>query len=77
MKRARVLIDKIEAMYKQGNILLVTHGDIGKMIYAEYYKLDWKKVLIQFHFGNCDLLIMSKDSMPEESHVFKLVQHNH
>ncbi len=77
MKRARILLDKIEATYKQGNVLLVTHGDIGKMIYAEYYNLDWKQVLTQFHFGNCDLLMMSKDSMPEESHVFKLVQHNH
>lgn len=77
MKRARVLLDKIESKYKDENILLVTHGDIGKMIYAEYYKLDWKKVLTQFHFGNCDLLLMSKDSTADEFHVFKISQHNH
>jgi probable phosphoglycerate mutase len=77
MKRARILLDKIEANYNDGNILLVTHGDIGKMIYAEYYKLDWKQVLTQFHFGNCDLLLMSKDSIAEEAHVFQILQHNH
>ncbi len=77
MKRARMLIDKIEAVHKKGNILLVTHGDIGKMIYAEYYKLDWKQVLTQFHFGNCDLLLLSEDSVASESHVFKVLQHNH
>ena len=77
MKRARVLLDKLENKYTKGNILLVTHGDIGKMIYAEYYKLDWKKVLTQFHFGNCDLLLMSKDSTADEVHVFKVPQFNH
>ncbi len=77
MVRARILLDKIEAKQKDGNILLVTHGDIGKMIYAEYYKLDWKKILTQFHFGNCDLLLMSKDSTHDNAHVFKLLQHNH
>ena len=77
MRRARILLNKIETKHKDGNILLVTHGDIGKMIYAEYYKLDWKKVLTQFHFGNCDLLLMSKDSTFNDAHVFKLLQHNH
>ena len=77
MKRAKVLLNKIETEYKEGSVLLVTHGDIGKMIYAEYYKLDWKQVLTQFHFGNCDLLLMSKDSKADESHVFKLSQYNH
>lgn len=77
MVRARVLLNKIMERYKDGNVLLVTHGDIGKMIYAEYYKLDWKIVLTQFHFGNCDLLLMSDDSKPDDSHVFKLPQYNH
>lgn len=77
MQRARILLDKIEAEHKEGNILLVTHGDIGKMIYAEYYKLDWRQVLTQFHFGNCDLLLMSRDSTADDAHVFKLLQYNH
>lgn len=77
MVRARVLLNKIMERHKDGNVLLVTHGDIGKMIYAEYYKLDWKIVLTQFHFGNCDLLLMSDDSKPDDSHLFKLPQYNH
>ena len=76
MNRGRVLLNKIKLEYTSGNILLVTHGDIGIMIYAEYYKLDWKQVLTQFHFGNCDLLILSEDSSPDDSHVFQISQHN-
>lgn len=77
MARGNILLDKIRAKHSSGNILLVTHGDIGKMIYAEYYKLDWEKVLTQFHFGNCDLLLLSNDSSAEDAHVFQVTQHNH
>ena len=77
MVRGKVLLDKIYAKHNSGNILFVTHGDIGKMIYAEYYKLDWKQVLTQFHFGNCDLLLLSEDSSVDEAHVFQVLQHNH
>lgn len=77
MDRAGMLIKKIEAKHNDGNILLVAHGDIGKMIYAKYYGLDWKQVLTQFHFGNCDLLLMSQDSSPEAAHVLKVAQYNH
>ncbi len=75
--RATILLEKIRAQYSNGNILLVTHGDMGKMIYAKYYNLDWKEVLTQFHFGNCDLLLLSPDSPVGETHVFKIIQHNH
>ena len=77
LNRAEILLKKIEDTHTEGNVLLVTHGDIGKMIYAKYYELDWKQVLTKFHFGNCDLLLMSKDSHAEESHVFRTLQHNH
>ncbi len=76
MNRAGVLIDKIKNEHKSGNVLLVCHGDIGKMIYAKYYDLDWKNVLAQFHFGNCDLLLLSKESPSSESHVLKIKQYN-
>jgi len=77
MSRARILIDKIQKTHTDGNILLVTHGDFGKMVYAEYYNLDWKTTLTKFHFGNCDLLLMSKDSVAKDAHVFKIEQWNH
>ncbi len=74
--RAKKLLDDLAAKHPAGNILLVSHGDIGKMIYAAYYDLDWKEVLSQFHFGNSDLLILSPQSNAAESHVFKSEQYN-
>ncbi|MFH0804068.1 MAG: histidine phosphatase family protein, partial [Candidatus Zambryskibacteria bacterium] len=75
IKRGKKLLDKLEANYQDKNILLVTHGDIGKMIYCGYYGIDWKKVLEAFHFGNSELLLMSEDSSPDEAHVFKIKQY--
>jgi probable phosphoglycerate mutase len=76
LNRARVLLDEITETYKDGSILLVAHGDFGKMIYAQYYNLDWKDVLTLFHFGNSELLLLSPDSAASEAHVFKILQHN-
>ncbi len=75
--RANRLLRWINSMHTDGNILLVAHGDIGKMIYAAYYNLDWRDVLTMFHFGNSELLLLSPDSLPEEAHVFRVAQHNH
>ena len=72
LKRAELLLEKINNKHASGNVLLVCHGDIGKMIYSKYYNLKWETVLTQFHFGNCDLLLLSEDSPAEESHVFNL-----
>lgn len=76
LARANRLLQNITDTYKDGSILLVTHGDFGKMIYASYYNLDWKDVLTLFHFGNSELLLLSKDSSPEAAHIFKIEQYN-
>jgi broad specificity phosphatase PhoE len=76
IERARKVLGEVKAKHKDGNILLVTHGDFGKMIYTAYYDLDWKDVLKMFHFGNSELLELSEESGPEETHVFKIQQHN-
>jgi probable phosphoglycerate mutase len=76
LKRADILLRKITEEYKEGSILVVTHGDFGKMIYAQYYKLDWKNVLTLFHFGNSELLLLSPDSGANEASIFKFAQHN-
>lgn len=80
IKRAKKIRTELELKHKNGNILLVTHGDIGKMIYAEYYKLEsekeWKEILKMFHFGNSELLILAPDSQPQDTHVFKTQQYN-
>lgn len=77
VERAKKLLDSLKAKHKDENILLVTHGDFGKMIYTAYYNLDWMRVLNMFHFGNSDLLELSEDSPAEETHVFKIQQYNH
>lgn len=76
VERAGLLLEGMRRRHTDGNILLVTHGDFGKMVYAAYYKLDWLKILKMFHFGNSELLELSELSRPEDTHVFKIKQHN-
>jgi len=58
------------------SILVVTHGDFGKMIYAAYYNLPWEDVLQSFHFGNSEVLLLSRASSPENAHIFETIQYN-
>lgn len=76
VRRGKKVLRIITKKHKDGNILLVAHGDIGKMIYVAYYNLDWMRVLKMFHFGNSDLLLMSEESAPEDAHFFKADQVN-
>jgi probable phosphoglycerate mutase len=77
ISRAKKLLQAITEEHTDGNILLVTHGDFGKMIYAAYYDLEWQTILTLFHFGNSELLLLAADSKPEEAHIFKIAQFNH
>mmetsp|Transcript_21834 Transcript_21834/g.60803 ORF Transcript_21834/g.60803 Transcript_21834/m.60803 type:complete len:304 (-) Transcript_21834:1629-2540(-) len=79
VQRAKRLLQGLREKFRNDHdatILLVTHGDFGKMLYAAYYDLDWKDVIQQFHFGNSEVVLLSKDSAPEDAHVFKIQQHN-
>ncbi|KAL9189592.1 hypothetical protein ACHAXT_009267 [Thalassiosira profunda] len=76
IQRAKRLLSHFDTMTEKNtntSILLVTHGDFGKMLYAAYYDLEWVTVLRQFHFGNSEVLLLSKDSPPEKAHVFETV----
>jgi probable phosphoglycerate mutase len=75
--RANELLGLIKSKHDGQSVLLVTHGDFGKMIYAAYYKLCWQQVLTMFHFGNSELLLLSEDSAPKDTHIFNIKQHNH
>lgn len=55
-------------------VLMVCHGDIGKMIYAAATGKSWRSVLIDFHFGNGELI---ETSGAGEAHKIKLPQFNH
>mmetsp|Transcript_28 Transcript_28/g.73 ORF Transcript_28/g.73 Transcript_28/m.73 type:complete len:121 (+) Transcript_28:225-587(+) len=78
--RANRLLSHIQKIAEKdstlSSILLVTHGDFGKMIYAAYYNLQWEEVLRQFHFGNSEVILLAKDSPPEKAHVFETLQFN-
>jgi len=73
LERAKKVLTYLE---NQDSVLIVCHGDIGKMLYAAFYDLDWKKVLQEFHFGNADLLYLSQDDPPSAPHKFKFEQFN-
>lgn len=77
LERASEVLTDVETRHPDGTILLVCHGDIGKMLYAAYYHLDWKETLQMFHFDNSELILLSPSSKIEDVHVFKYQQHNH
>lgn len=77
LKRAGRTLDQIHAEQQSSTVLLVTHGDFGKMLYASYYGLQWYSMLTMFHFGNCELLLLAEGIDPNEPHVVKVKQHNH
>lgn len=77
LERGRQVLAEVEARHRTGSVLLVTHGDIGKMLYAAYYDLPWMDVLTMFHFGNSELLLLSRDSKAEDTHVLHIEQYNH
>lgn len=72
--RGQKVIDYIRSLHDSGRVLLVCHGDIGKMIYAAATGRAWEDVLIGFHFGNAELIDIGRHN---EAHVVKLEQFNH
>jgi broad specificity phosphatase PhoE len=56
------------------SVLLVCHGDIGKMIYCAQTGKDWRSVLEDFHFGNAELIDISRDG---DVKTINIEQYNH
>ena len=77
LDRAKKALAYIKSKHKDENILIATHGDFGKMLYAAYYNLDRKDVLTKFHFGNSEVLLLSPDISAEQAHIFQTTQYNH
>jgi probable phosphoglycerate mutase len=73
--RGQKILDIIQAKHQTGKVLLVSHGDIGKMIYAAYYNLPWEQVLTDFHFGNTGLILLSPENKADNL-IFKTKQFN-
>lgn len=75
--RGKRVLEYVKSMHTDGNILLVGHGDMGKMIMAAYFDIPWKEVLTLFHFGNSELIELSPESHIGDFHKVKIQQHNH
>ena len=74
--RAKILLKIMLGKHQNQSILLVTHGDFGKMLYAAFYGLEWQEVLSAFHFGNSELLLLKKGEVPERRKIFDIPQFN-
>lgn len=74
--RAQAVLKIIKTYHQDESILLVGHGEFGKMIYAAYYNLKWQEVLKMFNFGNSELIILAEDIKPSETKVFETKQYN-
>jgi broad specificity phosphatase PhoE len=75
--RADRVLERITFEHKDGSVLLVGHGDFGKMLYAAFYKIPWEDILVDFHYGNSEVLYLAEDSAPEERRLFKSEQFNY
>lgn len=76
INRAKKLFSWLEENDNHENILLVCHGDIGKMIYCAFYNLDWKSVLSEFHFGNTEIILLENGLAPEKRIIYNTKQEN-
>lgn len=77
LARAEKLLRSLTAGDLNQDILLVCHSDIGKMLYTAFYRLDWKEVLREFHYGNSEVLVLAPDSKPNERRLHIVEQYNH
>jgi broad specificity phosphatase PhoE len=71
LKRARLVLAEIKRNNKSGNVLLVTHGDLGKMLFAAYYHFDWQTALKLIYFKNGDALLLSPGLNPKQAYIAK------
>lgn len=62
-QRARRFLEKIQKGYSDVNILVVTHGDIGKMLRAVYRGWTWERGLAMPYFDNADVIDLSRPNI--------------
>lgn len=74
VERGHRVLEKVRSKHIGGKVLLVCHGDLGKMVYAAATDKPWRDVLVDFHFGNGELIDISSD---DDVRKIKLEQFNH
>ena len=55
-KRAQKVLEELRIKYPNNAVLLVCHGDIGKMIRAAYHGWTWKEGITTPYFDNSEVL---------------------
>lgn len=60
MERCRKLLAEINQLHLDKNMLLVTHGDTGKIIRAAYYGWSWEEGLKMPYFDNTEILELNR-----------------
>jgi len=58
--RALKVLKFIEHQYPSENVLLVTHGDFGKMLRAAFYGWTWEQGLLTPYFANTEILALER-----------------
>ncbi len=61
LRRAKKILAYVQSRHPKENVLLVAHGDIGKMIRAAYHNWDWLKALKTPYFDNTHILDLMSD----------------
>ena len=58
--RAQKILSEIQKRHPDNVVLIVSHGDIGKMIRGAYYGWSWEKSLQTSYFSNTEILELSE-----------------
>jgi broad specificity phosphatase PhoE len=56
LARAARVLTKLQQSQESNNIVIVTHGDTGKMLITAYYNWSWRKGLQTPFFGNTEII---------------------
>ena len=60
-ERAREVLDFVEHKHPDENVLLVTHGDFGKMIRAAFFGWTWQEGLMTPYFANSEIIVLERE----------------
>jgi len=61
--RGKEVIDEIRSKHANNNVLIATHGDIGKMIRAAYNGWTWEEGLQTHNFNNTDVFELTQSEL--------------
>lgn len=62
LARVRTVLDVIRSDHQDGNVLIMSHGDVCKLLFAAYYDLEWQPVISMFHFESSQLIELSESA---------------